>query len=75
MPRNLDHRIEVTTPVFDKEIRKELWDMLQIQLKDNCKARLSGEKFINKYKKSHSKKKTRSQFEIYDYFKNKVPSR
>ncbi|OQX81470.1 MAG: polyphosphate kinase 1 [Bacteroidetes bacterium 4484_249] len=72
MPRNLDHRIEVTTPVFDKDIRKELWDMLQIQLKDNCKARVSGEKFINKYKKSRSKKKIRSQFEIYNYFKNKV---
>ena len=72
MPRNLDNRIEVLTPVFDKEIRKEIWDILQIQLKDNCKARVSGENKINQYRKTKSKKKIRAQFEIYDYFKNKL---
>ena len=70
MPRNLDHRIEVITPIYDKHIRKELWDILQIQLKDNCKARVSGEKLINQYRKTKSKKNTRAQFEIYEYFKN-----
>ncbi|MBC8487864.1 MAG: polyphosphate kinase 1 [Bacteroidetes bacterium] len=72
MPRNLDHRIEVVTPVYDKEIRKELWDMLQIQLKDNCKARISGEKYINRYRRINSKNKVRSQFEIYEYYKRKI---
>ncbi len=72
MPRNLDHRIEVVTPIYDEDIRKELWDNLQIQLKDNCKARISGENYINKYRKTNSKKKTRAQFETYEYFKNKL---
>ena len=72
MPRNLDHRIEVTTPIYDDDIRKELWNMLQIQLKDNCKARISGENHINKYRKTKSKKKIRTQFETYEYFKNKL---
>jgi len=72
MPRNLDHRIEVTTPIYDNDIRKELWNMLQIQLKDNCKARISGENYINKYHKTKSKKKIRTQFETYEYFKNKL---
>ncbi|MCD4665327.1 MAG: polyphosphate kinase 1 [Bacteroidales bacterium] len=72
MPRNLDHRIEVMTPVYDDDIKKELWDMIQIQLKDNCKARTSGSNYMNKYRKTRSKKKIRSQFEIYDYFKNKA---
>lgn len=72
MPRNLDHRIEVITPIYDKDIRKELWDIIQIQLKDNCKARVSGEYDINKYRKTKSKKKTRAQFETYEYFKNKL---
>jgi polyphosphate kinase len=72
MPRNLDNRIEVVTPVYDKDIQKELWDMLQIQLADNCKARISGEKYINKYRKTKSKKKIRAQFEIYNYFKKKA---
>lgn len=72
MPRNLDNRIEVTVPVYDKELRKELWDIVHIQLEDNCKARISGPDFINEYRKTDSKKRVRSQFEIYNYFKNKV---
>jgi polyphosphate kinase len=72
MPRNLDHRIEVVTPVLDENIRKEIWDMLQIQLKDNCKARISDEKGINRYRKTRSKKKVRSQFETYKYFRKMV---
>jgi polyphosphate kinase len=72
MPRNLDSRIEVVTPVLDKEIRKEIWDMLQIQLKDNCKARICDEKGINRYRKTRSKNNVRSQFETYEYFRKMV---
>jgi len=72
MPRNLDHRIEVVTPVYDKSIKKEIIEMLQIQLKDNCKARICDEKGINRYRKTKSKKKIRSQFETYEYFKSMV---
>lgn len=71
MPRNLDHRIEVMTPILDRDIQSELWDMIQIQLKDNCKARISNEKGINQYRKTRSRKKIRSQFEIYNYFLKK----
>ncbi|MDB4303171.1 polyphosphate kinase 1 [Desulfosarcina sp.] len=72
MPRNLDHRIEVLTPIFDPDIRKELWDIIQIQLADNSKARESGENFINKYRNTNSEEKFRSQFKTYEYFKNKL---
>jgi len=72
MPRNLDNRIEVITPVLDKDIQQELWDILQIQLADNCKARVSGEKYINRYRNTKSKKNLRAQFEIYNYFKRKA---
>ena len=69
MQRNFDHRIEVSTPIYDKDIQKELMTMIQIQLKDNCKARtISGEN-VNQYRKTGSKEKIRSQFEIYKYFK------
>ncbi|HPE54972.1 MAG TPA: polyphosphate kinase 1 [Bacteroidales bacterium] len=71
MPRNLDHRIEVLTPINDKDIQQELWDIVQIQLNDNCKARISGEDFVNRYRKTDSTKPVRAQFEIYDYFKQK----
>ncbi len=69
MQRNLDHRIEVTTPVTDPKIKEELWTMLQIQLSDNTKTRLLGKDNINKYRQSGEEKKVRAQFEIYDYFK------
>lgn len=73
MPRNLDHRIEVITPIYDPDIRKELWDMLQIQLSDNTKARIIDEHQANEYKKRKDKDPlVRAQFEIYDYFREKL---
>ncbi len=72
MPRNLDNRVEVLVPVYDPELRKELWDILQIQLSGNVKARISGLDFVNEYKKTESKKTIRAQFETYAYFKRKI---
>lgn len=72
MVRNLDHRFEVTAPIKDKSIQKELLDMLNIQLSDNCKARLLNTEVVNQYKpRDNSDKKVRSQIEIYDYLKRK----
>ena len=39
MPRNLERRIELMTPIFDSNIAERLLEILQIQLKDNVKAR------------------------------------
>jgi polyphosphate kinase len=69
MQRNFDHRIEVSTPIYDKEIQKELMTMIQIQLNDNCKARVLNPENMNGYKRTGSQEKTRSQFEIYDYYR------
>ena len=40
MPRNIDNRIEVSAPVYDKDLQKELKHIIQIQLSDNVKARI-----------------------------------
>jgi polyphosphate kinase len=40
MTRNLDRRIEVACPIFDKDVQREIRDMIEIQLKDNVKARI-----------------------------------
>jgi len=72
MPRNLDNRIELACPVKDPEIRKELMDMIQIQIRDNCKARLLGADNFNEYIKPDGEERVRSQFEIYDYLKAKL---
>ena len=65
MVRNLDHRVEATCPVLDDQIKKELKDILEIQLADNVKARWLDNDLSNQYKKEQSKKKIRSQIEIY----------
>lgn len=72
MVRNLDHRFEVTAPIKDKSIQKELLDMLNIQLSDNRKARLINTEIVNQYKpKDKAEKKVRSQIEIYEYLKRR----
>jgi len=68
MTRNIDHRIEVTCPVFDKNIRNELKQIFQIQWNDNVKARKIDASFSNKFVKS-DKKPVHSQVEIYDYLR------
>jgi polyphosphate kinase len=71
MIRNFDHRFEAATPVYDPALQKELMEMLQMQLRDNVKARLVNSQPVNQYQKTESKEKLRSQFAIYDYLKKK----
>lgn len=40
MPRNLDNRIEVITPVYDKEIQNELKQIVAYGLRDTAKGRI-----------------------------------
>ena len=72
MSRNLDRRIEVITPIFDEDIAQEFKDILQIQLDDNVKARIQDEAETNTYvEKKADEKAIRSQYEIYEYLKEK----
>jgi len=70
MVRNLDHRIEVATPIFDTAIKKELIDIINIQLKDNQKARVLEADLVNKYVPLNGKK-NKSQEETFNYLKRK----
>lgn len=69
MVRNFDHRFEAATPVYDKALKKELLEMLRIQLSDNVKARLVNTIPINKYVETNEQKPVRSQLKIYKNFK------
>ena len=72
MVRNLDHRVEVACPIYSKTFGKELKDILQIQLKENVKARILDNQQRNKYVKRGEKEKVfRSQLEIYNYLRSK----
>ena len=67
MVRNLDHRIEVATPILDAHLKKELIDIINIQLKDNNKARILDEDLNNNYVPSARRKIYKSQVETYHY--------
>ncbi|MDR9486978.1 polyphosphate kinase 1 [Salibacter sp.] len=73
MGRNLDGRVEVTCPIYDSEIRKEVNDFIDIQWNDNVKARILDGTLKNKLRKREEKDKPiRSQFELYKYYKGKL---
>jgi polyphosphate kinase len=67
MVRNLDHRIEVAVPILDVKIKKELIDIINIQLKDNQKARILDTDLNNNYVPSLRMKKVKSQVETHHY--------
>jgi len=72
MVRNLDHRVEATCPITDEAIKKELKNILNIQLSDNVKARILNNELSNDYVSSRGKKKIRSQVETYHYLIKKI---
>ena len=71
MVRNLDYRIEAAVKIKDKSIKSEIKDILDIQLKDNVKARILDKSLRNEYV-SNKKEDFRSQLETYHYLKNKI---
>jgi len=71
MTRNLDRRIEVAIPIYDKEVYQELRQIIDIQLADNVKARIIDAGQSNPYRKLPGKS-IRAQQEIYYLLKEKV---
>jgi polyphosphate kinase len=72
MARNLDGRVEVTCPIYDKDIQQELIDNFDIGWKGNVKVRFHSQKLDNKYRQSGNTPPFRAQLETYNYYKNKV---
>ncbi|HSU29579.1 MAG TPA: polyphosphate kinase 1 [Chitinophagaceae bacterium] len=75
MLRNLEHRVEATVPIWHEELKQELKDILDIQLQDNVKARWLDNDLSNEYVRT-TRKKIRSQLEIYNYlYKKSISTR
>lgn len=72
MPRNLDRRIEVTTPVFDRDIQKELDTIFQYQWKGNVKVRLIEGEMQNRYRPKEGRADFRAQLELYRFYQKKA---
>jgi len=69
MTRNLDHRIEVTCPVYDKNIKCEIRKIFDIQWEDNVKARIFDASQSNTFVKPGKNASNQSQIEVYKWLK------
>lgn len=68
MNRNFDNRSEVAVPIYDTDVKKQINDIIQIQLSGNTKVRIIDKLQQNNYKTIKSgEKKIRVQDEIYQY--------
>jgi polyphosphate kinase len=73
MTRNLDARVEVTCPIYDEKIKKELIDIFDIGWKGNVKARYHSENLDNKYRvRKGNEPVFRAQFETYNFHQKKA---
>jgi polyphosphate kinase len=71
MTRNLDGRVEVTCPIYQDDIKKQLIDTFEVGWKGNVKARYHSEKLDNKYRiRKENEPVFRAQHETYNYYKN-----
>jgi polyphosphate kinase len=70
MSRNLDSRSEVAVPILSSEVKKQIKDIINIQLSGNTKVRILDRLQQNIYVKAKpGQKKIRVQDEIYNYLK------
>lgn len=69
MTRNLSHRIETAIPIYDKNIKAIMHDILELQLNDNVKARILDKNARNAYRTTESDIPVQSQIETYFYLK------
>ena len=68
MTRNLDRRIEVLTPILDRDVFEELKTILLLQMSDRFKARIIDKEQRNKYLTPVKEEgEIRSQYEIFNY--------
>jgi polyphosphate kinase len=74
MVRNLDHRVEVACPIYNKNIQRELQTYLDIQWQDNTKARILNGALDNQYRCDASGIQIRSQEAIYEWLKSEPSS-
>ncbi len=67
MIRNLDNRVEVAAPIYEKNIQNELKTFFELQFKDNKKARIINDKQNNTYRNTDSDRIFHAQNDIYEF--------
>lgn len=71
MTRNIDERVEVTCPIYDENIKKELIDTFSIYWNGNVKVRLHSQRLENRYRRI-GEHRFKAQEELYNYYRNKI---
>ena len=72
MTRNLDSRIEVACPIYDRDLQKELKMLVEMGLNDNVQARIINEVQDNPYKMAQpDEAPLHSQKQLYEYYASK----
>ncbi len=71
MTRNLDNRVEVSCPIYDKEIQQELVDTFELSWNDNVKSRWVNDDSKPVYR-TNGAATLRSQEATYLYYYNKI---
>lgn len=74
MARNLDRRVEVAFPVLEPSIKRQIRKVIDLQLRDNAKAREINVENDNRYLRTPSRVPHQAQLETYLYFKNRTNS-
>ena len=73
MTRNIENRVEVGCPIYDKDLQQEILDIFYISWNDNIKARVVNKSPQNKIvTPSKDEFINRSQWETYAYYKKKL---
>jgi polyphosphate kinase len=71
MTRNLNRRVEVTVPIYDDKIKRQLRDHFEILWKDNTKSRIFDANQSNAYRKLNGPK-IRAQLDMHAYVKKQL---
>jgi polyphosphate kinase len=71
MSRNLDRRVEVAVPIYDKEIKEELLDFFDWQWHDNTAARILDNGLNNKIQNQGIEPMVKSQLGYYEYLRER----
>lgn len=69
MNRNLDRRVEITCPIYDPEIKKQLIHVINLEWQDNTQTRILDNDLKNQYRISDGENKIQAQKEIYEFIK------
>ncbi|HOQ90788.1 MAG TPA: polyphosphate kinase 1, partial [Candidatus Hydrogenedentes bacterium] len=68
MERNLDWRVEVAFPILDPELRRQALEVMELQIRDNVKARILDQNQTNPYV-PHKKPLCRAQYATHEYYR------